>query len=54
MLVYVSRNYKAELFSSRSPIFPQWLIDQTRSKIEQDEEKKIRKQSICGIPILSW
>jgi hypothetical protein len=34
--------------------FPQWLIEQTKNRQEMEEERKLRKQSICDIPILSW
>jgi hypothetical protein len=52
MLVYLSRQYSQELTADNR--LPEWLVEHTKMKLTLDEEKKMRKQSICDIPLLRW
>lgn len=54
MLVYANKNIHNLLFEELKPEFPDWLIKQTQYRQEMEEEKKLRKLSICDIPILRW
>jgi ubiquitin carboxyl-terminal hydrolase 7 len=54
MLVYVSKDLFGELFEAKENMFPSWLIEKTKERKELEEEKKIRKQSICDLPVLRW
>lgn len=54
MLVYVCKSMSSKIFDEENSYFPQWLIDKTKERKNIEEEKKIRKQSICDIPVLKW
>jgi hypothetical protein len=53
MLVYLSSHHSHQLTAEDSRL-PEWLVEHTRMKLSLDEEKKLRKQSICDIPLLRW
>ena len=53
MLVYVSKPLFGKLFD-KNDVFPSWLQEATNERREMEEEKKMRKQSVCDVPILRW
>ena len=53
MLVYVSKPLSDSLFSGEDK-YPQWLLDKTQERKVMEEEKKVKKQSICNVPVLKW
>ena len=54
MLVYGNKQLYPMLFEELKPQFPQWLIQQTKYRQQMEQERKVRKQSICDIPVLRW
>lgn len=53
MLVYLSKEHYRKLTVEDARL-PEWLVEHTKMKLSLDEEKKLRKQSICDIPLLKW
>ena len=53
MLVYVSKPLFGKLFK-KNDAFPSWLQEATNERKEMEEERKMRKQSVCDLPILKW
>lgn len=54
MLVYIDKDMYKSMFEEIRPDFPQWLIEKTKYRQKMEEEKKVRKQSICDLPVLRW
>lgn len=55
LLVYVSREYRQQLLEGEQmDELPKWLIENTKRKQTIEEDKKLRKLSICDTPIWHW
>lgn len=55
LLVYVSREYRQLLLDGQhKDELPKWLIENTKKKQSLEEDKKLRKLSICDITIWHW
>jgi hypothetical protein len=53
MLVYLDNNQLSQLMEEKEN-YPHWIIEEYNNRVEEEEQKKAKKQTVSDIPLLNF